>query len=94
MPEQLRIDETSTPKLAEHVTMRFDEHRERWVILAPERVLMPDDIAVEILKRCDGKSVAQVIDDLVSTFEAPRDDIARDVVAMLQDLADKGTIVT
>ncbi len=29
-----------------------------WVLLAPERVLMPDPIAVEILKRCDGKDAS------------------------------------
>jgi pyrroloquinoline quinone biosynthesis protein D len=92
MTDAVVIDETSIPRLADHVTMRFDEHRERWVILAPERVLILDEVSVEILKRCDGKSVAQVIDDLAAAFEAPRADIARDVMAMLQGLADKGTI--
>jgi len=93
MTDQIRIGEESTPKLAAHVTMKFDKHRDRWVILAPERVLMLDQIAAEILNRCDGKSVAAIIDDLVATFEAPRQDIAKDVIAMLQDMADKGTIV-
>jgi pyrroloquinoline quinone biosynthesis protein D len=61
------------------------------VILAPERVLAPDDIAVEILQLCDGaRNVADIIDLLVAKYAAPRDDIGTDVVAMLQDLADKG----
>jgi len=94
MTGPIQINDNMTPRLSDHVTMRFDGHRDRWVILAPERVLMLDDISVEILKRCDGRSVAQVIDDLVAAFDAPRDDIARDVMAMLQDLADKGTIKT
>ena len=94
MAGRREIDEASTPRLADHITMRFDEHRERWVILAPERVLMPDDIAVEILKRCDGKTVAGVIDELAAAFDAPRAEIAGDVIALLQDLADKGTITT
>jgi pyrroloquinoline quinone biosynthesis protein D len=89
-----QITEASAPRLADHITMRFDEARGRWVILAPERVMMPDDIAVEILKRCDGRTVAEVIDDLAAAFDAPRGDIARDVLAMLQDLADKGTLST
>ena len=92
MTPAVLIDESSEPRLADHVTMRFDDHRDCWVILAPERVLVLDDISVEILKRCDGKTVAQVVDDLVAAFEAPRKQIARDVVAMLQDLVDKGTI--
>jgi pyrroloquinoline quinone biosynthesis protein D len=93
MTDQIQVGEESTPKLAAHVTMKFDKHRDRWVILAPERVLMLDQIAAEILNRCDGKSVAAIIDDLTATFEAPRQDIANDVIAMLQDMADKGTIV-
>ena len=56
-------------------------------------VTLPDDIAVEVLKRCDGEaSVSTIVDDLASTFQAPRDVIATDVTAMLQDLANKGVM--
>jgi len=76
-----------------HVTFRHDAVRGRWVILAPERLLLPDDTAVEILQRLDGKrSIAQIIDLLATEFNAPRDAIAADVVAMLQDLLDKGMV--
>ena len=93
MTDQIRVGEESTPKLAAHVTMKFDQHRDRWVILAPERVLMLDQIAAEVLNRCDGKTVAAIVDDLAATFEAPRPEIANDVIALLQEMADKGTIV-
>lgn len=86
------ITEQSAPVLAAGVTMRFDDKRERWVILAPERVLMPDDIAVEVLKRCNGKTVSAVVDELCEAFEAPREVILPDVIAMLQDLRDKGAL--
>ena len=92
MSPTVTITEDVVARLSDHVTMRYDEHREKWVILAPERIFMPDDIAVEVLKRCDGKKVSEVIDDLAATFDAPRDQIAGDVIAMLQDLADKGTV--
>ena len=88
------LTEQSTPGLSPGVTMRFDKTRERWVILAPERVLMPDEIAVEVLKRCQGQTIAAIIDDLQQAFGAPRDEIAGDVLAMLQDLHDKGVIGT
>ncbi len=81
------------PALPRGVKLRFDQARQAWILLAPERVLMPDPIAVEILKRCDGKaSVAAVIDDLASTFAAERAQIEADVTAFLQDLADKGMV--
>jgi pyrroloquinoline quinone biosynthesis protein D len=54
---------------------------------------MPDEIAVEILKRCNGSTTLRdIIDDLAKTFEADRDTVASDVVVLLQDLADKGII--
>lgn len=92
-PLRLEVIEASVLGFPRHVTFRHDDVRERWVILAPERLLLPDEMAVEILQRMDGKrSVAQVIDVLASDFAAPRDEIAADVVAMFQDLADKGVI--
>ena len=77
--------------LARHVKLRFDEARQRRVVLAPERVLAPDEIAVEILQLCDGvRDVGQIIDTLAAKYTAERAVIAADVVAMLRDLADKG----
>src|ERR1700709_357155 len=61
----ISVSETSRPVLPRHAKLRFDETRQRWVILAPERVLAPDDIAVEVLQLCDGvRSVEQMIDQL------------------------------
>jgi pyrroloquinoline quinone biosynthesis protein D len=61
-----------------------------FVLLAPERVFKADAIAVEILKRCTGEAtVAEIIDDLARTYQAPRDRIAADVTQLLQGLADK-----
>jgi pyrroloquinoline quinone biosynthesis protein D len=87
----ISVSETSRPVLPRHAKLRFDETRQRWVILAPERVLAPDEIAVEILQLCDGaRNVAQMIDQLAAKYVAERAAIGADVIAMLQDLADKG----
>ena len=93
MTERPDVTEASIPRLPRGVKLRHDKARDAWVLLAPERVFMPDPIAVEILKRCDGQvALAGIIDDLATTYAAPRDQIAKDVVAMLQDLADKGMV--
>jgi pyrroloquinoline quinone biosynthesis protein D len=90
-PRRISVSEATRPVLPRHAKLKFDATRQRWVILAPERVLAPDDIAVEILQLCDGvRSVADIIDVLATKYAAPRDDIGADVIAMLQDLADKG----
>ncbi len=87
----ITVSETSRPKLPRHARLKFDETRQVWVILAPERVLAPDEIAVEVLQLCDGvRNVADMVDQLSIKYAAPRDAIATDVIGMLQDLADKG----
>src|SRR6476661_2856193 len=81
----ISVSEASRPKLPRHAKLKFDETRQVWVILAP------DEIAVEVLHLCDGvRSVSDMVDQLAAKYAAPRDAIATDVVAMLQDLADKG----
>ena len=87
----ISVSETSRPLLPRHAKLKFDATRQRWVILAPERVLAPDDIAVEVLQLCDGvRSVEAIIDQLAAKYAADRGAISADVIAMLQDLADKG----
>ena len=87
----ISVSEASRPKLPRHAKLKFDETRKVWVILAPERVLAPDEIAVEVLQLCDGvRNVAVMIGLLAEKYAADRGAIATDVIAMLQDLADKG----
>jgi pyrroloquinoline quinone biosynthesis protein D len=93
MSERPQVSDDAVPALARGVRLRFDKARDAWVLLAPEKVLMPDQIAMEILKRCDGKAtVAAIVEDLTVTFAADRDQVAADVRAFLQDLADKGML--
>lgn len=94
MTERPKIATESMPGFPRHVRFEFNEARDCWVILAPERLLMPDETAVAILKRCDGAtSVAAIVDGLANDYRAPRDLIEKDVAVLLQDLADKGLIV-
>lgn len=92
--QQFTLTEDSRPMLPRHTRLRFDETRQRWVILAPERVLAPDETAVEVLQLCDGeRRVAEVVDTLAAKYAADRDVIAADVISMLGDLADKGFLI-
>ena len=85
------IGETSAPRLGPHVKLRFDKQRDQWIVLAPERLFVPDSVALEIIRRCDGvATVAAIVGALAEAYKAPRDTILRDVRTLLQDLADKG----
>ncbi|MFM7084072.1 MAG: pyrroloquinoline quinone biosynthesis peptide chaperone PqqD [Hyphomicrobium sp.] len=91
--ERIKIHSESKPSLPRFVKMRHDSGRGKWIILAPERVFNPDEIAVAVLKRCDGKtSVANIATTLANEFKAPVDMILNDIVEMLQDLTDKGVL--
>lgn len=83
----------SVPYLPRHIKLRQDAARGGWTILAPERVFTPDEIAVDVLKLCDGRRTVEVIArELSAAYNAPAEEIRGDIVAMLQDLADKGVV--
>ena len=93
--ERLIVETNTTPALPRFVKLRHDKGRDRWIILAPERILTPDAIAVEVLNLCDGdKTVGEISSQLAQSYKAPIDVIEKDVIVMLQDLADKGYLVS
>jgi len=73
--ERLEVSATSVLRLAPHIVFRFDDTRQRWIMMAPERLMLPDEQALA-----------------TRYTQAPRELIATDVTAMLQDLADKGCL--
>ncbi len=83
----------SVPAFNRGFRLRHDAVRGAWVVLAPERLFLLDEPAVEVLKLVDGaRSVPEIVDALAARFDAPREAIAADVEAMLRDLVDKGAI--
>jgi coenzyme PQQ biosynthesis protein PqqD len=84
------LEDQSKPRLPRGVRLKLDETRNEWLLLAPERVVKTDTIAVEILKRCDGvATLSEIVDNLAATFKADRALIDKDVRAMLSELAAK-----
>ena len=91
MSAPVQLNKDSVPKLKNFVKFRYNEVRRQWVILGPERLLQPDETAVEILKKVDGKtSVGEIAAVLTKTYHASQEVITRDVLGLLQQLADKG----
>lgn len=90
MSEATVISGDVIPRLPRGVRLHYDDVRSQWTLLAPERILKPDGIALEILKRCDGKtSLDAIIDDLALSFSAGREEVGRDVREFLEALAAK-----
>lgn len=80
----------SRPRLAQGSRLRWDEARQSWVVLAPERVILLDETAHEIVRRCDGTAtIAEIVADLARSFEADPGEVEGDVVALIDDLMAK-----
>lgn len=78
------------PKIARRARLRFDEHEKKWMLLYPERGLVLNDSAAEIVKLCDGtRSVEEIVRVLADASKAPIARIATDVEALLARLDEK-----
>jgi len=78
------------PKLAPGVRLHFDNTRNAWVLLCPERVIEAEGPASEILRRCDGsRTIDEIVDELAVVFAADRAVIAADVTDWLSELKAK-----
>lgn len=78
------------PALAGFVRLQRDEARDRWVLQAPERVLVLDDTGKAIVERFDGQATLDdIIGALAAEYDAPRDVIEHDVRAVVGLLAEK-----
>lgn len=78
------------PGLAPGVRLTFDKARDRWVVLAPERVLVPDETALEILQRCNGtKQLDTIVAELATVYSADASEIENDVRDLLGSLIEK-----
>jgi len=81
---------SSIPTFPRGVRLKHDEARQEWVLLAPERLIKCDPIATAIVQLCDGKrSLSDIVSILAEQFNADTSVIQRDVVALLQGLAEK-----
>jgi pyrroloquinoline quinone biosynthesis protein D len=84
------VEGGSVLRFAPHARFRFDAVRQAWVVLMPERLLLPDEQAVAVLQLVDGcRDANAIVADLALRYEAPPAVIAADVLKMLQDLVDK-----
>lgn len=82
-----------TPQFGRGHKLRFDQVRNAWVVLGPERMFVPDDHAVAVLKLVDGvRTVDGIVADLAMQFHAAPEAIRADVDAMLADLSARGAI--
>jgi pyrroloquinoline quinone biosynthesis protein D len=88
--ERALVSLQSLPSLPKHVRIQYDPVRQAFAVLSPEKVFWPNEISLDILRRCDGRStVGHIIADLAADYDAEQEAVAADVIAFLQEWSDK-----
>ncbi|MGI2034357.1 pyrroloquinoline quinone biosynthesis peptide chaperone PqqD [Rhizobium panacihumi] len=75
-------------KLARGVRLREDAVRGHTVLLAPERALALDEMAVMIVHALDGvRNLDAIATQFADTFQAPKDQVLADVIAFVYEFS-------
>lgn len=84
-------DPTWCPRLAPAVVLRPDRARGNHVLLMPERVVVLEGSARQVVERCDGtRSVAQITEELGELF--PLAPVESDVGPFIERMCKEGWI--
>lgn len=78
------------PLLPRGVRLHFDEVRDNWVLLAPERAIALDVVGNAILQEVDGmRSFGEITKVLAKKFDAPVDQVQNDSAGFLTALKNR-----
>jgi pyrroloquinoline quinone biosynthesis protein D len=80
------IADSAQPKVARGVRLQTDSKTGNSVLLFPEGVLELNETAQEILTRCDGRTVNEIIQALAEEYNVDLEMLAADVRETLADL--------
>ena len=80
------ITRSAQPRLARGVRLQTDPKTGNSVLLFPEGVLELNETAQEILTRCDGRTVSEIIQALAEEYNVDVEMLAADVRETLADL--------
>jgi pyrroloquinoline quinone biosynthesis protein D len=86
------IDGSAQPRLARGVRLQTDSKTGNRVLLFPEGVLELNETAQEIVSRCDGRTVAEIVQALAEEYDADPKMLGTDVRDTLVDLQQRKLI--
>jgi len=88
----LEIADTAQPRLAKGVRLQSDSATGKNVLLFPEGIVELNETAHEILTRCDGRTVSEIVQVLAEEYDADLAALASDVREALADLQQRRLI--
>ena len=75
------IADLARPTLTQGVRLQIDSATGKNVLLYPEGIVELNDTAHEILSRCDGRTLGEIICELAEEYEADSNALAADAVS-------------
>jgi pyrroloquinoline quinone biosynthesis protein D len=88
----IEIADAAQPRLAKGVRMQTDSATGKSVLLFPEGIVELNETAHEILSRCDGRTLSEIVRALAEEYDADRAALATDVRETLADLQQRKLI--
>jgi len=86
------ISDLARPSLAKGVRLQIDSATNKNVLLYPEGIVELNETADEILSRCDGRTLSEIVRDLAEEYDADVAALAADVRETLADLNERKLI--
>jgi pyrroloquinoline quinone biosynthesis protein D len=80
------IADSARPALARGVRLQIDSRTGNAVLLYPEGILELNETAREILTRCDGRTVSEIVQALAEEYNVDVEMLAADIRETLTDL--------
>ncbi|MFQ5946253.1 MAG: pyrroloquinoline quinone biosynthesis peptide chaperone PqqD [Anaerolineae bacterium] len=82
------------PRLASKARLRWDKREEKYFLLYPERGLLLNATAADIVQLCTGEhTVDRIMDQLAEKYPGQaRDQIEREVMSFLAEIQSRGLL--
>jgi coenzyme PQQ biosynthesis protein PqqD len=87
------LSPTSRPRLAAKARLRFDRKAERYMLLYPEKGMVLNPTAADVLQLCTGEhTVGAIVARLADKYGQDAGQVEREVMAFLGGMADRGLL--
>lgn len=88
------ITADTRPRLAAKARLRWDRQTSRYLLLYPERGLVLNPTAADVVQLCTGAhTVGAIVDHLAVKYAPkPREDVEREILAFLHRMAERGLV--
>jgi coenzyme PQQ biosynthesis protein PqqD len=92
----VNLSPATRPRLAAKARLRWDRKDERFMLLYPERGLVLNPTAADVVRLCTGEVTVEAIVEQLAVKYAPqpREAVEREVLAFLTRMVERGLVTS